>query len=393
MRILTVGNMYPPHHLGGYELMWESWVRHARRAGHEVEVLTTDHREDGIGVPDPPGVSRTLRWYWRDHAFPRLGPAARLRLERHNLSELSRRLESPSPPEAVCWWAMGGMSLSLLEWARRAGVPATAVVVDDWLVYGPGVDAWQRAMGRRRTLARLAERLTKIPTGFDIDACARWLCVSERVRDRARAEGLSLPDAEIVNAGTDPDAFPAAPAAPWDWRLLYVGRIDPRKGIATAIRALASLPEATLTIVGDGDRSHRDDLGELVAEVGVGPRVSFERHPRAELARVYANADAVLFPVQWEEPWGLVPLEAMSVGRPVVATGTGGSGEYLVDGENCLLFRPRDDPGALATAVRRLADDEPLRRRLRTGGLATAERFTEEKFNSAVLDAVTGATA
>ena len=57
--------------------------------------------------------------------------------------------------------------------------------------------------------------------------------------------------------------------------------------------------------------------------------------PRAELRDVYAAADVVVFPVQWNEPWGLVPLEAMSVGRPVVASGTGGSAEYLRDGENC----------------------------------------------------------
>ncbi len=51
-----------------------------------------------------------------------------------------------------------------------------------------------------------------------------------------------------------------------------------------------------------------------------------------------AAADALLFPVQWEEPWGLVPLEAMASGTPVVATGTGGSGEYLRDGDNCLVY-------------------------------------------------------
>jgi glycogen synthase len=88
--------------------------------------------------------------------------------------------------------------------------------------------------------------------------------------------------------------------------------------------------------------------------------------------------------VLWEEPWGLVPLEAMAVGRPVVATGTGGSGEYLVDGENCLIYGPPDNAAQLAAAIRRLADDEGLRGRLREGGFATAEKFTEAAFNEAV---------
>jgi glycosyltransferase involved in cell wall biosynthesis len=67
----------------------------------------------------------------------------------------------------------------------------------------------------------------------------------------------------------------------------------------------------------------------------------------------------------------------------VIATGRGGSGEYLADGENCVLV-PAEDPSALAAAVGRLADDPDLRRRLRAGGTETAPRHTEPLFNAAV---------
>jgi glycosyltransferase involved in cell wall biosynthesis len=73
----------------------------------------------------------------------------------------------------------------------------------------------------------------------------------------------------------------------------------------------------------------------------------------------------------------------MGSGCPVVATGRGGSGEYLRDGDNCLLF-PAGDAGALAAALRRLANSPELRERLRAGGLATAPRYTEAIFNAAV---------
>ena len=96
----------------------------------------------------------------------------------------------------------------------------------------------------------------------------------------------------------------------------------------------------------------------------------------------------MLFPVLWEEPWGLVPLEAMAVGTPVIATGAGGSGEYLEDGVNCTIYAPREDPAALAAAVRGLAGDPPLRAKLRAGGLATADRFPESGFNAAVREAL-----
>ena len=61
MRILTVGNMYPPHHLGGYERMWKAGVDGLRARGHDVTVLTTTHRERGVPdtpEPSPDGVFR-----------------------------------------------------------------------------------------------------------------------------------------------------------------------------------------------------------------------------------------------------------------------------------------------------------------------------------------------
>jgi glycogen synthase len=386
MRVLTVGNMYPPHHLGGYELMWRSWVEHARAAGHEVSVLTTDYRLPGA-ASDSPGVARELRWYWRDHRFPKVGLRERLRLERHNLAVLGRSLER-GRPDAVAWWAMGGMSMSMVDAVRRRGVPAIGVVVDDWLVYGPQVDAWQRAFARMPGLKGAVERVSGIPTGFDLAGAASWIFVSETTRRHARAAHANV-TGRVVHAGIDPALFPATEPGEWRWRLLYLGRIDRRKGIATAVRALLHLPpKAVLEIVGGGDEEHRAELGQLAREYGLSDRVRFSSYPRDQLATVYAGADVVVFPVLWEEPFGLVPLEAMSVGRPVVATGTGGSAEYLRDGVNCLLFEPIDDPAALAARVRDLEADHGLRARLIEHGRATAAGLTEQRFNEAVTRAL-----
>jgi glycogen(starch) synthase len=386
--------MYPPHHLGGYELMWQSAVRNLRAHGHQVRILTTDYRSatPDPGIPDDPEVRRDLRWYWRDHDFPPLDRRERLGLERHNAEVLGRELDE-FRPEVVSWWAMGGMSLSLIERVRRQGLPATGIVIDDWMVYGPRVDAWLRSARRLGPLARLRERSTGVPTAVDFGAAAEWVFVSERTRAAALGAVRRLPRTSIAHGGVDRERFDAAPEAPWRWRLLCLGRIDPRKGIDTAIRATAELPEARLTIAGGGDEAHLHELHQLATELGVDERVAFTRPDRDAVPAAYAAADAVLFPVVWEEPWGLVPLEAMASARPVVATGAGGSGEYLRDGENCLLFSPRDDPAALAAAVRRLADDEGLRDRLRTAGLATAESLSEESFNEAVRAAIERAAA
>lgn len=385
MRFLTVGNMYPPSYVGGYELIWQSAVAHLRAAGHTVRVLTTELPASIAGPCDQEvDVHRELRWYWRDHAFPRPSLRTRLGLERHNASVIDRHLSELSP-HVVCWWAMGGMSLSMIERVRQRGCAAAGVVCDDWMLYGPKVDGWLRIFTHRAGLAAVVERAAGIPTRLDLGGVGPWLFLSETIRRRALDGGWILPQTEVVHRGIDRGLFGPSVAKPWTWRLLYLGRIDPRKGINTAILALRLLPEeAKLTINGVGDEEHLKELERLVDAHGLHPRVSFSREPRDALPALYAAADALLFPVRWEEPWGLVPLEAMAVGTPVIATGRGGSGEYLRDGENCLLFDVEAGAEALASAVQRLAEDPGLRSHLRAGGFRTTERFSEESFNLAV---------
>ena len=383
MRILTVGNMYPPHHLGGYELIWQEAVRRLRANGHEVTVLTSDLRR-GDRPEEDEGVRRELRLYWHEHEWPRFGVRQRLALERHN-AEAFDRLVAAERPGAVMWAPMGGVSLSLLGRAHRSGLAGGAMVCDEWLLYGPRRDAWLNGFrGSRRIAAPLAERVTGIPARLSLAGIGRALCMSETLRRRAAEAYPRLPT-EVAYLGADREAFRAAPAKAWGWRLAYVGRIDRRKGVDLAVRVLARLPrEATLAIVGAGDAEYLAELRALTAELGLDRRVRFAEAPRDALAEEYAAADAVLFPVRWLEPWGLVPLEAMAVGTPVVASGLGGSGEYLRDGHNCLLFDVEAGAGALADAVLRLAGDDALRKRLREGGVATSQGIDEASWYEAV---------
>ena len=382
--------MYPPHHLGGYELLWRSAMAHLRADGHQARVLVTDFRTD-TSEPEEPDTFRELRWYWHDHAWPAIGWRERVALERHNAATLDRHLEQ-FRPEVVGWWAMGGMSLSLIERVRRAGIPAVAVVIDDWLLYAPRVDRWTAPFRGRPRLAAIAERLTGLPAGVDLERSADYVLVSETVRARARQAGYVLAGSTIAHAGVEAPYIDPRPEQAWGWRLLYVGRIDERKGVRDTVAALAALPEqATLTIAGGGDEHELERVREQARELGVAERVTILGMVRRDdLPEVYAAADVVLFPVHWEEPWGLVPLEAMGLGRPVIATGRGGSGEYLRDGENALLA-PVGDAQAIAAGVERLAGSPELRAHLRAGGLQTTRRYTETAFNEAIAAAFAAA--
>ncbi|MGH9049763.1 MAG: glycosyltransferase, partial [Acidimicrobiia bacterium] len=191
----------------------------------------------------------------------------------------------------------------------------------------------------------------------------------------------AYPTSTVVYSGIDRRDFPLVDVTHerrWRGRLLYSGRFDPRKGIETVIRALPLLPDVTLECYGRGGDAERHRLVDLAERLGVADRVRFATLERHELAARYRDADAVLFPSEWEEPFGLVPVEAMACGTPVVATGTGGSAEFLRDGYNCVFFEAGDSH-AFAAAVRRLRDAPAVRTQLVRGGLHTADELDIER--------------
>ena len=167
--------------------------------------------------------------------------------------------------------------------------------------------------------------------------------------------------------------------------IVYAGRVIPEKGVPTLVRSLAHMPEATVAVDGPVSSQERDRLSALASELGVTHQLHMTRSTRAELPGRYRAADVVVFPSEWEEPFGIVPLEAMACGVPVVATGTGGSGEFLHDGVNCLLFRAGDAAG-LAGAVTRLAADPALRSRIVAGGTQTALEMNMDTYADRLED-------
>lgn len=384
-RILVLTNMYPPHHLGGYELSCWDVVQRLRARGHEITVLTTTMRLPG--VVDPPdertsGVRRDLSFYWDDHKIRKPPLWQRAQIERDIQVALRNAIEH-SRPEVVSAWNMGAMSLGLLTTVVEAGTPLVLNICDEWPIYAPLIDAWSKLFSGRPRLAALVRRRTGLPTTVaDLGESAVFLYVSDCIRRKIETVTPWRPRVSgIVYSGIDPGLFPRSSKAtrPWRWRLLHVGRIDERKGIHVAVEALRLLPdESTLEIAGRGDPGHLERLRRLVRKHGLEQRVNFTVSPREELAERYRAADVVVFPTIWDEPFGLVPVEAMACRTPVVATGTGGSGEFLLDGVNCLRIQP-GEAESLAAAVRRLAQDEPLRRSLIEGGLRTADELTVDR--------------
>jgi D-inositol-3-phosphate glycosyltransferase len=162
----------------------------------------------------------------------------------------------------------------------------------------------------------------------------------------------------IVPCGVDTSAFtPEGPVAERGDRprLVSLGRLVRRKGVDEVIEAMRRLPAAELVIAGgegDGD-PNAARLREHARRMGVADRVHLVGPvSRTDVPALLRSADAVVC-VPWYEPFGIVPLEAMACGRPVVASAVGGIQDTVVDQVTGLLVPPRR-PDALAGALRDL---------------------------------------
>jgi glycosyltransferase involved in cell wall biosynthesis len=188
----------------------------------------------------------------------------------------------------------------------------------------------------------------------------------------------------VVPCGVDLDLFqPTGPVWPprrGRPRLVTVGRMVERKGLAEAVTALAGVPGAELLIAGGPDPAElwtdpeARRLAALAEREGVGGRVELiGRVGRDRVPALLRSADAVLS-VPWYEPFGIVPLEAMACGVPVVASAVGGMLDTVVDGGTGVLVPPRR-PDRLAAALGELLAAPGRRARMGAAGVRRVHRL------------------
>jgi glycosyltransferase involved in cell wall biosynthesis len=178
-----------------------------------------------------------------------------------------------------------------------------------------------------------------------------FIAPSEFLRAKMIEHGLAPERISTVPNFVDARALEPA-RGPGEY-FLYCGRLERLKGVLTLVRASARVPEVPLLLVGDGEA--RRELEGLLADPRHAHVRLVGRPPRAELERLVRGARCVICPSEWYENHPLVVLEAMAVGRAVIATRIGGLPELVQDGQNGLSCAPGDEE-ALAGLLRHAAD-------------------------------------
>lgn len=225
-----------------------------------------------------------------------------------------------------------------------------------------------------------------------IDDERRLACAADRVIATTSSEifelcrmGAEPRRLRIVPCGVDTAFFssgePYALPRRFAHRIVTLSRLVPRKGVDDAIVALRDVPDSELLVAGGDERVPCDArelarLREVALVHGVAERTFFVgRLGRAAIPGFLRSADA-LVSAGWYEPFGIVPLEAMACGVPVVATSVGGQKDTVIDGYTGFHVSPRS-PKAISAALSTLVASPSLRARFGAAGrYRVAERYT-----------------
>jgi phosphatidylinositol alpha-1,6-mannosyltransferase len=324
----------------------------ARGIPTEAEIFSLNDLPAGL----PGGWELPAGFHWR--AFDR----GRVSL----VWELQRRLSQTQPHLVLFTHAhLAGLARLVRMAAPRARIA----------VLGHGVEVWKKLRGQIGQGLRLADAVVA-PSEF---TRARMTEMNHVAPERMAviAHGLSAEWVQNFSRGTRRAAA--------GHTLLSVTRLiraDLKKGVDAMLRALPEIlrrcPEARYVIVGDGN--HRGELEQLATQMGVAGRVEFRGElSREELCRTYQEADVFVLPSQ-TEGFGIVFLEAMYAGLPVVAARAGGAQNVVEDGVTGLLVAPGDEQGIVSAVSGLLLLPEERRRLSAAGRKTVEEKYLFEHF-------------
>lgn len=274
-------------------------------------------------------------------------------------------------------------------------VPDDRLVLIDGLLASAATEQLRRACRRLRVLV-----LVHLPLGVSAAggrraaseraalSCAAALIVTSRWTRTWLLEHYGLPAERIYVAEPGVDTAELAEPSTDGGRLLCVGALLPHKGHDVLVEALALLTGRSwrCRLVGaELDADQTCTVRTLIASTGLGGRIELTGPlTPAALSMIYADADLLIVPSRIET-YGMVVLEALARGIPVVATAAGGLPSVVgldAEGSGPGLLAPADDPRGLAEALRRWLDDEQLRHRLRAA--ASVRRQTLRPWSQTV---------
>ncbi|MBT9548698.1 MAG: glycosyltransferase family 4 protein [Candidatus Sericytochromatia bacterium] len=366
MRILVLTNYYPPYSVGGYEIACETTVNWLRKRGHQVQVLTSQSPDE-----TPLAESHVLRSYDRiDYA--KGSYRQKWQTEKKNYTLTLDTIQA-FQPDLVYLWSQRLISLGPVYAVEKSKLPKVFEFGDFWpdSYLKPGLTPWIRR--------KIKERIPGLHGGsFKLDpviSVARWM--GPEIQSKYHSQKVVF-----IPNGLD---LPSQKTWP-DWnaplKALFLGRIDPEKGLHLALEALLQLKEQgqilELTVAGKGQADYLDFCRQFVSSHGLEKQVHFLGW-QPDPAPLYAQHPLLLMPTTMREPFGLVIVEAMLRGLAVFAPDAYGPAEIIKHGETGILFQPGDSKSLAQALLEQLKFPERLQTIGKQAQADAFERFGVDK--------------
>lgn len=394
LRILIITNYYPPDMVGCYEKACADTVQYLASQGHRVHILSrawisdtsggtsantsgdtsraaSDTVSDGAYADEMSGVSLQRELLTIDYQRPRY--RQKWAVERQNYACTAQAIQA-FQPQVIYLWSQRGISLAPVYAAEDSGIPCVFEIGDIWpdSYFKTG---WKAALRRRikAALPFLQQRVLHMPHVISV---SQWM--AEELSTRYRVGELSVipngtplpPDsgtcAPFANAVSEPVLGPVlGPVSRHGIeRALFVGRLDPEKGVLEALQALALLRQqgyrVSLDIAGTGDAQYLARCQQFVQAQALGEHVRFLGWQDA--ATLYPRYQLLLMPTSMREPFGLVVIEAMMHGLNVIAPAAYGPAEIITPAQTGWLFSTSASvpPAAAVARVWKQLIQDPL---------------------------------
>jgi glycosyltransferase involved in cell wall biosynthesis len=412
MRIVQVVNGLPPESLGGTETYVAHLARTLAQHGHQVKVFSriadrsrSEYAMDTV-LRDGFTVTRINNTFQLPDGFLQsyLNPM---------IAERFGAFLDVSSPDIVHFHHLMYLSTSCIREAARRKIPVVLTLHDYWLICqrgrllkpdlslcpGQTDEGCARCFAYLldRNLASVSQRLTPLlsrrswirevlrrfygqyaaacrPSSTALQQIQRrmahvrevcqevslFLAPSRFLREQFVAFGIPADKIVFAECGLPPLEFAEAPRKPGTPPVVfgYIGVVDPVKGVHLLVEAFQPLTGAELRIYGgEVDYAPYPDRGRFLAQLRSSPHIRrMGRYDNRELARILAEVDVVVVPSIWYENAPLVIREAFLARKPVVTAAFGGMQEWVQDGVNGLLFRPRDVEDLRRTLARFIVD-------------------------------------
>lgn len=415
MKVLVVGNLYPPYYKGGYELRCAQVAEALTDAGHQVVVLTSIYGLPSGVFGRPQRLSEHVggvtvhRWLYQHAYGHRLaGRPWTLFHAVRKLRDAQRfvRLVDEFRPDVVNWWSMNGLSKTLLPLPARFGIPDVHWIEHPWMISEYGANGeleetfwrrfWEGEWSPRvlqpvlRWFLRRAEALVAgrgLPTREYPNSPRHACFVSDYLRDLYSEADINFDSSEVIYGGVEVERF-YRPLTDERWgsrdaplRILYASQLSVDRGLHTLLEAVGRLSSdlrsnIRLSVAGDGPDRYVAEQRRRVQALGLEGVVEFlGRVPHEEMPALHSEHDLLVFPTTRPEGLPLTMVEAMLSGCAIVTTGAGGAHEVAELGA-LPVFAEHDVEGLREHLVRFVQDRQEIRRVGTRAQAAALQHFT-----------------